>query len=544
MLKINKKFFFRTSVLFLTLFLISASQVTAGQADLNFDGVFEYALDLPRILFLMKRDPNGEPLLYEGNFEINWAFLDTGASGLLLSKETTDFLEISIHPDAEYIDVGVGGFEAFDVSEPLYFATYIYDLEEPNISMPNTYLDSGGPWRVQVKQSYAGPWPDEPIDLMGMPVMAGKTVILYPGLTNELGLFASEIVEPNSLYIPAVDFNVPLRFEKYVTPNLVEDFHIPPLPVLAYNPVIDNVVMEYGNESTTATLLLDTGGTISLMSTARAADLGLTDEYGTPIVPPDFNTAIGGIGGIVEIDGYQIDNLILPTLNGYNLAYNNARIFVHDISVIDEDTGEFITLDGIFGSNFLCASAKIEGGWPVDLAETPYEHIVIDTQKALLGFDVNDVYPLPACGDEFHPQPEADLNGDCTVDNYDYQILVSNFGRNDCNAINSFCDRTDIDKNGKVNVIDVFIMRSQWLDTPFDFLCNQQTENGIEWENPWPAGDLNHDCKIDFADIQILLEEWLEDCNALNWNCRQADINGNGTVDFYDYAAILKEQTD
>lgn len=454
-----KKNKFHNIFLTLLLAIFAASSVApADEGDLNFDGVFEYALDLPRILFLMKRDPNGGPLLYEGNFAVNWAFLDTGASGILLSKDTTDYLEIEIDPNGEYIDVGVGGFEAFDVSEPLYFATYIYDLEDPNIDIPESYFYSGGPWRTQVKKNLAGPWPDEALDILGIPVMAGKTVILYPGLTNELGLFASEIVEPNSLYIPAVDFNVPLRFEKYVTPNLVEDFHIPPLPVLAYNPVIDNVVMEYGNESTTATLLLDTGGTISLMSTARAADLGLTDEYGTPIVPPDFNTAIGGIGGIVEIDGYQIDNLILPTLNGYNLAYNNARIFVHDISVIDEDTGEFITLDGIFGSNFLCASAKIEGGWLVDLAETPYEHIVIDTQKGLLGFDVNDVYLLPEpytsnCGDSNNPWSRMDLNRDCQVNFDDIQILLEEW-LEVCTPLNWDCRQADINGNGTVDFYD------------------------------------------------------------------------------------------
>lgn len=59
--------------------LVLAIVVFTGSAqadpnDLNFDGVLEYAMDLPRILFLMKREPNGGPLLYEGNFEVNWDF--------------------------------------------------------------------------------------------------------------------------------------------------------------------------------------------------------------------------------------------------------------------------------------------------------------------------------------------------------------------------------------------------------------------------------------------------------------------------------------
>ena len=53
--------------------------LSADVRDLNFDGIFEAALDLPRIYFLLKKDVNGPPLEYEGQFELNWAFLDTGA---------------------------------------------------------------------------------------------------------------------------------------------------------------------------------------------------------------------------------------------------------------------------------------------------------------------------------------------------------------------------------------------------------------------------------------------------------------------------------
>jgi hypothetical protein len=233
----------------------------------------------------------------------------------------------------------------------------------------------------------------------------------------------------------------------------------PPLPVLAYNPVIDNVKFEYNGKTATATLVLDTGGTVSLISSAIANRLGLTDANGTPIVTPDFTIPIGGIGGEVELPGYQINNLIIPTLNGYNVAYNNARICVSDIGMINEDTNEFVILDGIFGSNFLCASATLD----LDLAATPYDAIVLDTKKGLLGFDVNSIYPLPA------------PSKSCCGDN----------------------------------------------------------------EHPWLKGDLNRDCKTDFMDIRILAEEWLSLCDPLNWNCRQADFNLDGTTDFRDYAGIL-----
>jgi hypothetical protein len=165
----------------------------------------------------------------------------------------------------------------------------------------------------------------------------------------------------------------------------------------------------------------------------------------------------------------------------------------------------------------------------------------LDTRKGLLGFDVNDVYPLPACGDENHPQPTGDLNADCIVNNFDYFIWAQNYGRDDCNSANYYCDGADIDQNSVVNLDDCVILIDNWLQSPFDYLPNQIRQNKIELEHPWLTGDLNRDCKIDLADIQIFAEEWLNSCDDLNWLCRQADIDGNHTADFFDYAAILEE---
>ena len=55
------------------------------------------------------------------------------------------------------------------------------------------------------------------------------------------------------------------------------------------------------------------------------------------------------------------------------------------------ETGQTITLDGIFGMNFLVASAHVTGGLAPDLGkmvEGPYDWIVIDHTKGLLGLGV------------------------------------------------------------------------------------------------------------------------------------------------------------
>jgi hypothetical protein len=53
------------------------------------------------------------------------------------------------------------------------------------------------------------------------------------------------------------------------------------------------------------------------------------------------------------------------------------------------------------------------------------------------------------------------------------------------------------------------------------------------------AGDLDFDCDVDFVDLQVLVENWLDDgCNNLNDFCNGADIVINGEVNFVDYAQL------
>ena len=472
----------------------------ADENDFNIDGMFEAALDLPRVLFLLKRDPN-EPALepiggsedpwdwdwdfdwddifgYDsfdmddlfgdsldldlglGNFELNWAFLDTGVSSILLSKETATLMGLEIDPNGQYVDPGVAGEEHFDISEPLYIG--VADYDDPDPEDQSHYMITG-PYRAMVKQNEAEGLLAEPYDLLGMPVMFGKTVVFNTRAPSNLEYFTARIKEPNDPAIPEVDFEVPIRFEKYVMPN--DPRQIPPLPVLAYNPVIDDIIIEDSNYASIGTFLFDTGGSISLISEAQAMNLGLIDSNGVPVREPDYSVPIGGIGegDSVEVLGYIIDQLIVPTLNGYNLVYLNARVGVLDISVLDEVTGEPITLDGIFGSNFLVATMDM-ATW--DLADTPFENVVLDTRRAVLGFDVNDIYILP---------PSIPTCGD-------------------------------------VN-------------------------------NPWLQGDLNRDCSVDFLDMEILTSQWLNECDWLNWNCSGADLNFDGTVDNLDYSKLfIKEE--
>ena len=363
---------------FILLFL-STVAVCRGQSDLVFENVYEAALDLPRVLFAVQRGPRGPLLMPKTGFAVHYAFLDTGASGILMSRETATQLGMTIDRRARFVDVGVGGAEHFGVSEPLYLG--LANIHTENPQDPRAYRMVGRA-RFQIKATQAGLL-SPAVDIIGMPALKGRVVVLDTAATNRLGYCAATVLPPGAPGIPAVHITVALRFQWFSNPRNPEN--IPPLPVMAPNPVIDNIVLHHHGKNSRATWLLDTGGTISLISTRQAKRLGILDRQGKPVIKPAFSLLVGGVGQPTTIPGYQFERLIIPLRNGRNLIFKNARLGVHDIHYTDGKTQTQRTLDGVFGINFLCASAKMVGLLPGDISETPFDKVVIDMPRAQLG---------------------------------------------------------------------------------------------------------------------------------------------------------------
>lgn len=367
------------SILLLVVLAGPGGYCLCAQQDIVLTNVYEAAIDLPRIYFLLKRDPTGPPLTPGAQFQMNYAFLDTGASGILLSRETRQLMHVAVHPQARFADVGVGGVEYFDVSELLCLGIRGYGRQNPQ--NPQLYLPIGR-GRFQIRRNTAEMLTG-PLDIIGAPAMAGRVVVLDSGATNNLGYFAADIRKPDDPTIPQTHLQVPLRLRNFVHSS--DPRNIPPLPTTAHNPVIDNIVIRYGDRVSRTTWLLDTGGTVSLISTRQAAKLGLVKEDGTPLVSPDFSLPLGGIGKMTMAPGYQIDELVVPTASGRNLIFKGARLGVHDIAFFDEEKKKMSVLDGVFGSNFLCASAKMQGLLPSNVSETMLDKVVIDMNRAVMG---------------------------------------------------------------------------------------------------------------------------------------------------------------
>ena len=77
------------------------------------------------------------------------------------------------------------------------------------------------------------------------------------------------------------------------------------------------------------------------------------------------------------------------------------------------------------------------------------------------------------CGDLGTVYLLADLNHNCYVDMFDFNVLGTNWGRTDCVGT-TWCQRADIDMNGRVNLLDLHLFCSQWLfcTDPASSLCD------------------------------------------------------------------------
>jgi len=393
--------------------LFCAALVLLAQVALatDIDGVQPAALDQPRVYIHLRRGLKGAPLSTGKGAEqtINvTAFLDTGASGILLSKTTADALGIKAEAAAGkpvvFHDVGVGGGDQFNVSEPLFvFMASSGKNGEP--ADASGYPMSFGPVRLQLGQS-AGLMDmlTGGLDVLGMPAMKGKVAVLDPRPVDTFGdTMHAGVLERNDPRIPKTDRHVLLSYADFKPFTKLTPANAPG-PALAENPFIGPnpitgkgamppIVVTYNGKRATGSFLLDTGAAASMISTKLAEKLGVTIDANNKLVgPPDaeqFSFTIGGIGGQKKSPGFHLDSLTIPTREGDPLVYTKAPLIVSDIEVEDPMTHQKITLDGVLGMNYFVASANVDETALLPdinhMAACAYEWITIDEPAGVLG---------------------------------------------------------------------------------------------------------------------------------------------------------------
>lgn len=463
------------------------------------------ALDQPKINVVFRRTPTDDPIHYdptdESQYMVN-AFLDTGASGHLLSNETAGIGE-DLDPDnpadglgvvrqkvggnyATFEDVGGGGSVQFHISEPLYMQygphTTLSAFSIPGdpdfhpklgefYSMPTT------PSRTQI-----GPVPrPDPfdslagLDVVGMPAMQGKVVVMdNRGLNqfavtqdlDDAAVMNTFIYNPGTAFdpvdaaetqlsvnpgIPTVNRRIKLSYANLdpfsttsagaAAPTTSTNPFVGKDPVKLLDgvsqPDTPGITVSYDNRNATGNFLLDTGAGASFISRAMAGKMGihydparlpgdpqggtpadpqLLDANGNPL-PEQFQLTIAAFGADdpndngdssnIVISGFYLDFLLVRTMEGdaandndpNHLKFIHAPILVNDISTSRLVNGnlETLTLDGVFGMNFLAATAIPPTSIfdPVFTSPGAFDWIVYNDAEGWLGVSGATIVPEP-----------------------------------------------------------------------------------------------------------------------------------------------------
>jgi hypothetical protein len=373
-------------------------------------GVQPASLDQPRIFLQVRRGPGGPALSVKVEKEQTAAieaFLDTGASGIVIADSTAKALKLKSEQmggkKATYEDVGVGGSEEFGVSEPLWISVAPYSSNTDGDNDAD-YSRPIGPMRTQLKPG--GGLLDMltgGMDILGMPGMQGRVIVMDCRPVAKMDKIKTSLVMAGDRSIPATARTVPLTYVSFARFTRVAPAGAAG-PVMAANPMIGPDPFKAGDRSSAVagtykgkavrmTMLLDTGAACSMISVKKAAELGITYAAdGTTLmgVPAkeQFSLDVGGIGGTKKSTGFYLDLLTLPAKSGEPIVYAKAPMLVSDVTVVDPKTKQSFTLDGVFGMNFLVASANISGGLLPDVdkvVDGPFQFVVVDHARAILG---------------------------------------------------------------------------------------------------------------------------------------------------------------
>ncbi|QOV88600.1 SdrD B-like domain-containing protein [Humisphaera borealis] len=458
-------------------------------------GVQAASMDQPQVHAIFRNSATGNPLGGTGPNDGTAVkgFLDTGASGILLSQETADGLGIG-HATVNgqpvtFADIGVAGSEEFDVSTVLYGAAApvrsLFDGDLPVSEFDQPF----GPIRAQINRSPAD-FLTGPLDIIGMPAMQGKVVVMDPTPLNQTDISLLDgmrtfLYSPGTPYsaatkatdpgIPSVNRHVKMSYGSFgrftqVTPAGAPGPTISNNPFIGPNPtraagVVDTtpaVQLTEGTRSASGSFLLDTGAAASFVSQGIASKLGvhyapgtygsdtprLLDANNNPVAN-QFTIPIGGIGGTVNAAGFFADSLTLPTIEGEGIRFVNAPLLVLDVTVADPVTGQTLTLDGDFGMNFLVASFAVDGTTLGASSAGAFDWITFDQPNGVLGLNIPGAGPVSPPPVPPPPPVTATITGTL------YEDLNANKSR-DANepALSGRTVYLDVDGSGTLTAAD------------------------------------------------------------------------------------------
>lgn len=395
--------------------------------DYTIIGVQAAAAEMPHTAVLLRRPEPGvapdqiiplhkltySPILDAEREEYAFeAYLDTGTSGVLISREFYEFLDVQQQLDSNnqpvtFHDITVDGTKAFHVSEPLYVSIGPMPLfnepEYDDLPAINQIFTAPTLVRAQLATDYVdtGPLSPPPRNVVGMPALMDKVMLVdstrynvFDPESEELPYVQTQIFNSGATGLPQHDYTVRFSTVDFsgFTVTEPDEPGVEP-PTLAHNPIIGRDplatpsagdppgvtiarTLSGGNRvSSEGNWLFDTGAQISFVASHQAAVLGyeMKDIFGIgePLLVDTFNNdaivedaflvPISGAdpGSITLLWGFTLPELRLPAVEG-DIIYYDVPILIADI-VVDDGQGNSFILDGDIGMNLFLPTHTIEG---------------------------------------------------------------------------------------------------------------------------------------------------------------------------------------
>ena len=426
--------------------LVFAALLLAALPDaaaLEVRGVQPYALDQPRVPAILRTPDKGIPLsayselLNQRLFAFD-CFLDTGASRVTLSR--TDRNALKVQSTGKTVeDLGIAGTEAFDVARPYVLcagdsSTDITDpldfrhcmkcslqlrRHDPNPlgAMPKGLAEQlgGAMGELGFSSQEMGQMMMPSINVVGTPFLKQHVAILDPrpvvqaldvfhglsgtggsggsgdpfealdNLLEKMGESGTQGRDFGRIGVDILRIDQSYPGPQIVVPLTMKDMDRREVPVTSAKvPFVSGALLSHGDRQVRLDLLVDTGGAVSLISPQFARQLNLN------LNRPHLTTQIMGIGkGAMELKGYWIDRLQVPTSRGGPLVFRNVPFFVADVP----------GLSGTMGANLLIPSVYLETDMQkiqenpmsilgsMRMGPMPFSRIVIDLPRGFLGLD-------------------------------------------------------------------------------------------------------------------------------------------------------------
>jgi hypothetical protein len=317
-----------------------------------------------------------------GSSDITESIFDTGASAITFAPDAQDYLQIPIKIPGGAVASGIGGEITGDVSMPgtvmadglhAVDLSSLFDIFNFDFSL-NTTLNPATAASMPGVQAFVGtssgspnlptitgtpilnPSPANPNGLAAKIEMQGYSFDVLAGLSSLLPEFTPgeltwelpdlHFVQPGTAPSIGADTTAPV----YVPMSLYGfDNHLDPGDAITDtpSPYQTDVGVVYKNTSPSLNgldFLFDTGAQLSVISTATALALGID------LAHPETTITVGGVGGNLDVPGFTLDRLDVPTTTGDKLIFTDVPVYVLDVAP---------DLDGILGMNLFNTANSI-----------------------------------------------------------------------------------------------------------------------------------------------------------------------------------------